>query len=206
MLVSIIIPTYNRSVLLGEALQSVISQTYRPIDCIVVDDGSTDNTKEIVENFQSNVDEGLEIRNIKQNNSGAQVARNCGSAAARGEFIQYLDSDDILYPDKLSWQVNYFNLHPDCDAVFGDWEKGTLEKKEKLIAHKNDDLIIQFLTEKCIANFAMLMRMGLVKKIGVWDINIKRNQEVDFHLRGVLAGGKYDIEILNKELLRLYQN
>jgi glycosyltransferase involved in cell wall biosynthesis len=191
-LVSVIVPTFNRSDLLVEAIRSIIAQTYRPIECVVVDDGSTDNTAEVLKSFQNRPDNQFTFKYILQKNAGAQVARNTGTAAASGEFIQYLDSDDLLYPEKIAWQVEYFNRHPECDAVFGDWELGTVENKEKVTAYKSDDLLAQMLTERCIANFAVLMQVSLVKKIGDWDVNIKRNQEIDFHLRGILAGGKFE--------------
>ncbi|MBK8712922.1 MAG: glycosyltransferase family 2 protein [Niastella sp.] len=205
-LVSVIIPTYNRAALLKEAVESVIAQTYRPIECIVVDDGSTDNTKEVVNDLIKHNTDLFALKYIHQQNAGSQVARNTGTAAASGEFIQYLDSDDLLYPGKLEAQVHYFNQHPGCDAVFGDWEKGTTTKNEKIMGYKNDNLVEQLLSEKCIANFAMLMRRILVKKIGDWDINIKRNQEIDFHLRGVLAGGQFGYASLNCGLWRVHDN
>jgi len=175
-----------------EAVSSITTQTYRPIECIIVDDGSTDNTKDIVNKIEIPDISSFTVKYIYQQNSGSQVARNTGTAAAIGEFIQYLDSDDLLCRDKIANQVNYFNQHPDCDAVFGDWEVGTKEKKDCITAYKKENLLDQFLTEKCIANFAILMRSNLVTKIGDWDVNIKRNQEIDFHLRGVLAGGKFE--------------
>ena len=193
-LVSIIIPAYNRSALLAESIQSVVSQTYRPIECIVVDDGSVDDTKDLIQKLIKNNDASFTLKYLYQQNAGSQVARNTGTHAASGEFIQYLDSDDLLFPVKIANQVNYFIQHPDCDAVFGDWQIGTNEKNERVIAYKNDNLIEQFLTERCIANFAILMRADLVKKIGDWDINIKRNQEIDFHLRGVLVGSKFEYQ------------
>ena len=69
------------------------------------------------------------IKYIYQENQGSQAARNAGTVASQGEFIQYLDSDDLLYPDKLKSQVEYLVAHPETDGVFGDWEKGTLKKK-----------------------------------------------------------------------------
>jgi glycosyltransferase involved in cell wall biosynthesis len=193
-LVSIVIPTFNRKAYLLEAIRSAINQTYRPIECIIVDDGSTDNTKELVEAMATETSEGSILKYISQPNSGAQVARNCGTAAATGAFIQYLDSDDILYPDKIQQQVNYLMQHKECDGVFGDWQIGSVEKNETVVAYKDEDLITQMLTKRCIANFSFLMRRTIVQKIGDWDVNIKRNQEIDFHLRGVLAGGKFDYQ------------
>ena len=193
-LVSVIIPTYNRSALLSEAIQSVLSQTYRPIECIIVDDGSTDHTKNIVnEQITQNIN-SFTIKYIYQQNSGSQVARNNGTSAASGEFIQYLDSDDILYLGKIEQQVSYLLQHKDCDGVFGDWQVGSVEKNETIIAYKDEDLIAQMLTKRCIANFSFLMRRNIVEKIGNWDVNIKRNQEIDFHLRGILAGGNFDYQ------------
>lgn len=192
--VSVIIPTFNRMDLLSEAIQSVLAQTYRPIECIIVDDGSTDNTKDTVnEQITQNTDL-VTIKYIYQQNSGSQVARNNGTAAASGEFIQYLDSDDILYPDKIKQQVNYLLQHKECDGVFGDWQVGSIEKNETVIAYKDEDLIAQMLTKRCIHTLSFLMRSKIVEKIGDWDVNIKRNQEIDFHLRGVLAGGRFDYQ------------
>lgn len=204
LLVSIIIPTYNRSELIKESIKSSIEQTYRPIECIIVDDGSTDNTNQVVADFQKRNDDLFMLKYIFQANSGSQVARNTGTAAATGEFIQYLDSDDLLYPDKISSQVDYFIKHPECDAVFGDWETGTIDKKEKVIAYKTDDLIGQFLTYKCIHTLSMLMKKTLVQKIGDWDPTITRNQEIDFHVRGVLAGGNFEYLPHNCGLWRMH--
>lgn len=193
-LVSVIIPTYNRSVLLGEAIESIINQTYRPIECIIVDDGSSDNTKEVVEKFIEKNDYSFVIKYIPQKNAGAQVARNTGTAAASGAFIQYLDSDDILYRGKIQHQVNYLLQHKDCDGVFGDWQVGSVGENETIIAHKSEDLIAQMLTGRCIHTLSFLMRLPIVKKIGDWDVMIRRNQEIDFHLRGILAGGNFEYQ------------
>lgn len=190
-MVSVIIPTYNRSSLLKEAVLSVVKQTCRPIECIVVDDGSTDDTDVIVKELQRLNDDQFKLIYIKQKNSGAQVARNTGTAAARGYYIQYLDSDDLLYPDKLSEQVRFLQDHTEFDGVFGDWEKGQISEKELINGYSSENHIEQFLTERCIANFSFLMRDEIVKKTGLWDPRIKRNQEIDFHVRAILSGGRF---------------
>jgi len=195
-LVSVIIPTYNRAIFLQEAIQSVLSQTYRPIECVIVDDGSTDNSKEIVEKLRNVADSGITLKYIYQENAGAQVARNTGNSASTGEFVQYLDSDDLLYRDKLVQQVNYLKEHKDCDAVFGDWEIGMPENKNLIEALPSDNFLCQFLIERPIAIFSMLMRRAFINKIGDWDTSIKRNQEIDFHLRGVIAGGNFEYQPL----------
>ena len=190
-LVSVIIPTYNRAHLLKEAIESVISQSYRPIECIVVDDGSVDDTELIISHLQNSKDEDFELVYIKKLNEGVQIARNIGTQLSRGQFIQYLDSDDLLAADKLRNQVLYLNNNINCDGIYGDWEFGDMQNKEIILSYFSDDLISQFLVERCIANFSFLMRKELVDKIGDWDVDINRNQEIDFHIRGILAGGRF---------------
>jgi glycosyltransferase involved in cell wall biosynthesis len=187
---------------LKEAIQSVINQTYRPIECIIIDDGSTDDTENLISGFKIYEDSTFLLNYIKQDNKGVQFARNKGTTIAEGEFIQYLDADDILYPDKIKNQVNYLNQNKEFDGVFGDWEKGSVHDKQLDIAYAGNDLITQFLTDKCIANFSFLMTKKIISKTGEWDIAIKRNQEIDFHIRAVLAGGKFNY---HKELTGLWR-
>ena len=112
--VSVIVPTYNRASLLMEALESVRAQSYRPIELVVVDDGSTDATEDAVVRFTGNpasVVLGADgagdwrLHYLRQRNAGAPAARNRGLASARGEFVQYLDSDDTLGSGKVAAQV-----------------------------------------------------------------------------------------------------
>ena len=107
-LVSVIIPTYNRAHFITDAIESVWDQTYRPIELIVVDDGSTDNTSEVAKEWAKKTggDDQFQFRYLRQENKGAPAARNLGCIASRGEFIQFLDSDDWLYPEKLTLQVS----------------------------------------------------------------------------------------------------
>jgi glycosyltransferase involved in cell wall biosynthesis len=105
-LVSVIIPVYNCERFLAEAIESVLAQTYRPLEIIVVDDGSTDQSANIARSYK-------EIQYIYQPNQGAAVARNTGLAAAQGELIAFLDADDVWLPNKLKVQVEYLTEHPD---------------------------------------------------------------------------------------------
>jgi glycosyltransferase involved in cell wall biosynthesis len=206
-MVSVIIPTYNRSVLLKEAIVSVYQQSYRPIQCIVVDDGSTDNSAEIVQSLDNLTSDSFIIKYVWQENSGAQVARNKGTELATGEYIQYLDSDDLLYSDKLSVQISYLKVHPECDAVFGDWESGTPASKTLIKGYVSHDLIKQMLTlDRSIHTSAILFRKDIVAKIGSWDIEIQRCQEIDFHLRGILVGARYHYQSYLTGLWRYHEN
>ena len=95
--VSIIVPTFNRSTMVVELINSILAQTWRPIEIIVVDDGSTDDTAEIVGNWLP-VEDRCRIVLLRQDNAGPASARNLGLQHARGEFIQFVDSDDLLLP------------------------------------------------------------------------------------------------------------
>ncbi len=113
-LVSVLIPTYNRDYILGAAIDSVLAQTYRPIEVVVVDDGSTDDTRALVEKY------GPPVRYIYQENGGLAVARNTGLAAARGEFVAFQDSDDCWVPWKLQAQVAVMRHVPELALVWTD--------------------------------------------------------------------------------------
>ena len=105
-LVSVIIPVYNGGRHLRAAVESVFAQTYRPIEVIIVDDGSTDDSGAIAESFP-------EVRYIHQANQGVAVARNNGIEAARGDFFAFLDQDDLWTPEKLKLQIDYLLTNPD---------------------------------------------------------------------------------------------
>jgi len=106
--VSVIIPTFNRAPLIKEAIESVFSQTFTDYEIIIVDDGSTDNTHKLISDFSSN-----KIKYFYQPNKGRSAARNLGIREASGEFIAFLDSDDLFSPFKLEIQVNQMNLQTD---------------------------------------------------------------------------------------------
>ena len=106
-LVSVIVPTYNRAGLVTEAAESVWCQTYRTIQLIVVDDGSTDNTDDVLKDWSDKTlgDAGFELRYVRQANSGVGSARNRGLIESNGEYVQFLDSDDLLLQNKLAEDV-----------------------------------------------------------------------------------------------------
>lgn len=114
-LVSVVIPAYNCERYIHRAIDSVLAQTYRPLECIVVDDGSTDGTSAIAQGF------GDQVRLVRQSNGGASSARNAGIAAARGRYIAFLDSDDYWFDTKLDNQLAVFERHPEVVLVSGRW-------------------------------------------------------------------------------------
>jgi glycosyltransferase involved in cell wall biosynthesis len=121
--ISIIIPTFNSAKYLPDAIQSCLAQTHKDIQIIIVDDGSTDNTREIVEQFP--------VAYLYQANQGAAVARNNGWRMANAEYFQFLDADDILLPTKIERSLQAFA--PDVDVVYTNYEYRSLDLTEKLL-------------------------------------------------------------------------
>jgi glycosyltransferase involved in cell wall biosynthesis len=115
-LVSIVIPVHNRARMLGEAVASALAQTYRPLEILVIDDGSTDETALAIAHL---VQKHPEVRGLRRPNGGPGLARETGRVGSRGEFIQYLDSDDLLLPRKLETQVAALRRSPDCGIAYG---------------------------------------------------------------------------------------
>ena len=120
-LVSVIVPAYNRARLISESLDSVFAQTYRPLELIVVDDGSSDGTAAAAEawNCRCAADEEFVLRILSQDHTGAPAARNCGLARCSGEFIQFFDSDDLLHPEKIRRQVARLARDDRIDLTYG---------------------------------------------------------------------------------------
>lgn len=114
--ISVIIPTYNNGHLIVEAIESVLSQSISPVEVIIVDDGSTDNTRQILEPYIGH------IRYHYQENQGLAVARNVGLDLASGDYLTFLDADDIWLPDNLEIKTEVLRCHPDLGGVFSEFE------------------------------------------------------------------------------------
>ena len=121
-LVSVIIPTYNYAHFIAEAIESVLAQTCRDFEIIVVDDGSTDETSEVVSQFSG-------VRYIRQTNQGIAAARNTGLRNSQGNSLVFLDADDRLLPNALEAGVNSLKEHPTCAFVSGHWELISRDRK-----------------------------------------------------------------------------
>ena len=138
-LVSVIIPVRNRARLLQEAVQSCLAQTHRPIEIIIVDD-STDETTEVARRFAA--EHPGEVAMLPQDGRGIGAARNIGLTAARGEFIQFLDSDDLLMPEKFSRQVAGLRAHPDCGISYcGTREYRVLAEPMNVAARRSGEML-----------------------------------------------------------------
>ena len=181
-IVSIIIPTYNRAGLITETLKSVFAQTYKDYEVIVIDDGSTDNTEEVLAPYMDR------IRYIRQENAGVSVARNRGMLAATGEFIAFLDSDDLWYPEKLEKQVACMKEHPEIGMTYTDYFLSAdpgLPKESRMATFQAGKLTLpQILAKKSInLTPAVMFRRDLLPKIGLMDSVLYAAEDYDFWWR-----------------------
>jgi glycosyltransferase involved in cell wall biosynthesis len=179
-LVSIIIPVYNRAAMLREAVASALAQTYRPLEVIVVDDGSTDDTARVADELS-----GAEVRVIHQGNSGTGAAREAGRRAARGEFVQHLDSDDLLLPRKLEVQVAALRARPECRAAYG-WTRlrrrdGSAEPQPwKRSGERIEAMFPAMLQSRWWDTPTPLYRRSLIDTAGPWTtLRVEEDWEYD---------------------------
>jgi len=190
-LVSIIIPTFNRAHLIGETLDSVLAQTYTNWECIVVDDGSSDNTKEIVQQYIEKDQRYSYLKNDRV--KGAQGARNKGVLAANGEYVQFLDSDDFIDYNKILKQICVLTKNPKLEMVFCLSEYFQRENgiviKNGLLWNQNQeskDYIYDFLMDNPVFHTnEPLWKMTAIKRIGFWDEQLSCWQDWVYHIKAL---------------------
>ena len=167
-IVSVIIPTYNRADLIRETIDSVLSQTYPEFEILICDDGSTDNTQEIINSYNDS-----RIKYLYQKNSGLPAkARNLGLQVAKGSYIAFVDSDDIWLPTKLAKQIQILQKKPQIMAVASNAIVFPL-KEHKAFKFKQDKLISfdELLLENIIFNSSVLIKRQILDEIGFLDEN-----------------------------------
>lgn len=171
-LVSTIIPVYNRASMIDQAVESVLAQTYRLIEIILVDDGSTDGeTPGHLDSLAQNHKDIIRV--FHQDNGGPGLARETGRQAARGEFIQYLDSDDWLLPTKFELQADALRRRADCGIAYGitrlvDNEGHTLAEPSKSTGERHDYLFPLLLKDRWWHTSTPLYRQSLSDAAGAW--------------------------------------
>ena len=171
-LVSTIIPVYNRPRMILQAVDSVLAQNYRPVEIIIIDDGSTDNTPKVVDQIAA--ENSDIIRVIHKDNEGPGLAREAGRLAARGEFIQYLDSDDWLLPNKFSMQVKALIDHPESGIAYGisrlvDTKGNIIKEPSKWTGHKFEYLFPALLMDRWWHTHTPLYRRSVSDAAGAWS-------------------------------------
>ncbi len=182
-LVTTIIPVYNRPDMLRTAVESVIRQTYRPIEVIIADDGSTDETGHVGQSLADS--DPLNIKYVRIENQGPGPAREAGRLLARGEFLQYLDSDDRLLPNKFADQVDALHQHPECDIAYGltrlvDANGSILAEPFKWTDRQISELFPGLLVDRWWCTHTPLYRRSVADKVGAWtDMRWSQDWEYD---------------------------
>lgn len=186
-LVSVVIPTYNSAKFLIQALDSVLNQTYPNYEVIVIDDGSTDNTSKAIEHWRS------QINYIYQNNQGVAAARNRGIEAATGEFIAFLDADDLFLPDKLRQQVAVFEAQPEVGMVVSGWR--SLDRwgmtRDVELWHNLPQLDLHtWLYWKPVLPSATMVRRDWLQQAGSFPSATIPVEDVEYFLKLIVRGCK----------------
>jgi glycosyltransferase involved in cell wall biosynthesis len=184
--ISCVIPVFNGEAYLGEALDSVFAQTLPPTEVIVVDDGSTDGTWDVVDRF------GARVRYIRQDNQGPGAARNTGIALATGQLLAFLDADDLWLPQKLDRQVRRFaeraDLQVSVTKVRNFWIEELRAEAEAMRDHRlSADALPGYVPQ------TMLARREVFARVGRFDETLRVGEDTDWFLRAADLGTEVEL-------------
>ena len=205
-LVSIIIPCFNAHKWLREAIESCLQQTYPQIEIIVIDDASTDNSLDIIKSYENQI-----IWESFSKNRGGCCARNRGFAISKGEYIQFLDADDYILPEKIARQVDFLELTKN-DVVYGDWRHqlnlpdGTSILEEIKISGQQEDILASLISNWWTAVASILYCRNAVENSDGWDENLAIVQDKDFFISVVMNGAKVAYQPGCYSIYRRYGN
>lgn len=194
-LVSVIIPTYNRAPYLKEAIDSVLSQDFRDFELIVIDDGSTDGTPNLLESY------GGTLCSVYQERRGVSAARNTGIAHAKGTFVAFLDSDDLWLPKKVSVQVDFFQRNSDALICQTEeiWIRNGIRVNSKKRHKKCSGDIFEKALPLCIVSpSAVMMKKVLFDQLGLFDESFPVCEDYDLWLR---VSARYPIYLIETPLI-----
>jgi glycosyltransferase involved in cell wall biosynthesis len=179
-LVSVVVPVYNRERYLAEALESVVAQDYRPLELVVVDDGSTDGSSTVAARMPH-------VRLVSGEHRGVAAARNLGLRAASGAYIAFVDSDDVWLPGKLELQMRYLSDHPDVQGVLGVYEtmlEAGIERPAWVREAPDDRPVILV---------SILARVEVFDVVGTFDESYVTGEDTDWMARARDAGVVIDV-------------
>ncbi|GGW60256.1 glycosyltransferase involved in cell wall biosynthesis [Winogradskyella epiphytica] len=201
-LVSIIIPTYNRAQLIGETLDSVVSQCYQNWECIVVDDGSEDRTEAVIMGYVNQDNRFKFFKRPDAHKPGGNGARNYGFLKSTGDFINWFDSDDVMAPDFIATKMQCFIKEADTDVVFSAFENVNKMGKRTRIANKSfsGDILNDLVNgDVSFGPYSYMLRRNQIANIR-FDESLKKNQDLDFFFRFFTASNSLKIVHVNKIL------
>jgi len=194
-LISIIIPTYDRSAFLKEAIESVLKQTYQSFELIVVDDGSTDDTAGVLSRYAG------KISALSVNHGGPSAARNYGIKAARGDYIAFLDSDDLWLPGKLAAQMHFFHNNPEARICQTEeiWMRNSVRVNPRQKHKKYSGWIFDKCLPLCVVSpSAVMIHRSVFKQVGLFDETFPACEDYDLWLR---IAPLYPIYLIDKPFI-----
>ncbi|MBK1871747.1 glycosyltransferase [Marinobacter sp. 1-3A] len=204
-LVSVIVPVYNREKLVTETVASILGQTYRPIEIILINDGSTDSSLNVMQTLQQQ--HPSLVRIIDQENQGQTISRNQGIAAANGKYIAFLDSDDLWVPDKLELQIPLFD--EGVGLVYGGVElineSGETTGLDPCDPQIQGSIFPQLLVKNRMTGGSVVVLREALDKVGMFDPEFSAAENWDLWLR---ICKKYEVRLVNKPVVkyRLHQS
>jgi len=194
-LVSVILPVYNRAWCIGQAVDSVLAQTYGNRELIVVDDGSTDGTDRLLHQY------GGQISVIRQPNRGVSAARNRGVRATCGDLIAFLDSDDLWLPEKLARQTAFFQDHPETRICQTEeiWIRNGIRVNPRVRHQKpSGDIFARSLALCLVSPSAVMLERGLFQETGGFDESLPAAEDYDMWLR---IGARLPVFLIEEPLV-----
>jgi len=195
-LVSVIIPTFNRGYCLEESIRSVLEQSFIDFELVVVDDGSTDNTSELVRRFPA-----VKLIRLEEKNRGVSFARNRGVVEAQGDWVGFLDSDDLWEQGKLATQVKWIERHPDLQAVYTDeiWIRNGVRVNPMNKHRKYSGDIFRYCLPLCIVSpSSVLLRAKVLSEVGGFDESMPVCEDYDLWLR---IAKRYPFHFIEEKLI-----
>lgn len=202
-LVSVIVPSFNYGHVVGQTLESLLAQTYTRWECVVVDDGSPDDTAAVVGRY---AERDGRIAYLRQENQGVAAARNHGIAHSRGEYIQFLDADDLIEPRKLELHVAYLEAHSEVDIVYGGVRFFRTERPEERLFSMSDEGArssylpvisaagndaLRVLVGSMIPVNSALTRRRVVERAAPFDTALNSVEDADFWIRCAAQGARF---------------
>lgn len=202
-LVSVIVPTFNYGHYVAHAVESVRAQTLESWECVVVDDGSTDCTRDVVERLASG---DPRVRYVHQQNQGLSAARNTGLRESSGEYVQFLDSDDLIEPRKLELQARFLRDHPEVGVVYGEMRyfpdgdpaarafspHGRGRRWMPGVSGTGRPLVEQLLHDNVMVVNCPLVRRSVTEACGPFDTRLRANEDWEYWIRCALKGVRFE--------------
>jgi len=206
-LVSVIVPTYNYGRFIEETLECLRAQTYVNWECIVVDDGSTDDTAERVSHF---IEQDARFKFLRQENARQAAAKNNGLRNSAGQYIQFLDADDLIEPQKFAKQVEFLEAHPEVDIIYGSMRYFKTETPDERLywvwgenkpwmpetSGSGKEVLTALVRQNIMVINSPMIRRRVVDAVGLFDNRLPPAEDWDYWLRCAAAGMCFQFEDL----------